>query len=222
MPPRWNHAGIYLQHCCYWPARWDDGQILNLIKAGHFHRHWQPGSPHGPSTWYSMPSFLLTKDTPVASPSLLVSTSRAIALEITSTLPVFMAGRSAHWVKKNRLWQYCNYDCTVHRKNKRRDLHHFRWALVSMDKREGITFTPACVAPFLIISSCRRGRGGGKKNPSGSFSNPSLVPKMPIIYPPGHSMVFTSSYPIGQSSPRPSILFRLKSFGPKRREIRPQ
>src|SRR2546425_11421484 len=33
---------------------------------------------------------------------------------------------------------------------------------------------------------------------------------------------FRSSYVIGQSSPRPSMLLRLKSYGPKRSEMRPQ
>src|SRR5574343_742186 len=52
-------------------------------------------------------------------------------------------------------------------------------AFVRMDKREGITFTPAFCAPFLMINSCKRGLGGGRKIPSGSFSNPSLLPKTP-------------------------------------------
>ncbi len=34
---------------------------------------------------------------------------------------------------------------------------------VRIDKREGITFTPAVVAASLINNSCNRGLGGGKK-----------------------------------------------------------
>src|SRR5688572_5131162 len=43
-------------------------------------------------TVYSCMSSLLTKDTPVATPSLLVKTSRAIALGMMSTFPVAIAG----------------------------------------------------------------------------------------------------------------------------------
>ena len=45
-----------------------------------------------PFTWYSCISCVFTYDTPVAKPSLFVTTSRAIALVITSQLPVFIAG----------------------------------------------------------------------------------------------------------------------------------
>src|SRR5688572_7699372 len=46
-----------------------------------------------PLTWYSCISSFLMNDTPVALPSLLlVITSRAMALAMTSTLPVLIAG----------------------------------------------------------------------------------------------------------------------------------
>src|SRR5262245_41217993 len=43
-------------------------------------------------TEYSRPSFVLTYDTPVARPSVLVSTSRAIAPVMILSLPVFSEG----------------------------------------------------------------------------------------------------------------------------------
>src|SRR5262249_17454443 len=48
--------------------------------------------------------------------------------------------------------------------------------LVRIESREGMTGTPTLPAAFLIISSCNRGLGGGRKKPSGSFSRPPLVP----------------------------------------------
>jgi hypothetical protein len=50
-----------------------------------------------------------------------------------------------------------------------------------MESREGMTGTPTLPAAFLMKTSCSLGFGGGRKNPSGSFGNPSLVPNTPII-----------------------------------------
>src|SRR5580765_7250644 len=49
---------------------------------------------------------------------------------------------------------------------------------VRIESLEGITFTFACSAARLIKSSCKRGLGGGRKTPSGSFSSPSFVPNI--------------------------------------------
>src|ERR1051326_8161113 len=58
--------------------------------------------------------------------------------------------------------------------------------------------------------------------PSGSFGSPSFDPKMPTRRSSLSKYGCRSSYEIGQSSPRPSRLFRRKSSGPKRSEMRPQ
>src|ERR1700722_541782 len=53
--------------------------------------------------------------------------------------------------------------------------------LVRMDRRDGITGTPTRLPAFFMNSSCSLGLGGGRKMPSGSLNNPSLVPNTPSI-----------------------------------------
>src|SRR5450432_4486355 len=48
---------------------------------------------------------------------------------------------------------------------------------VRMESLEGITGMPILLPAFFIKRSCRRGLGGGRKMPSGSFGNHSLVPR---------------------------------------------
>src|ERR671933_128791 len=58
--------------------------------------------------------------------------------------------------------------------------------------------------------------------PSGSFGRFSFEPKIPTRTSSLSKYGLRSSYEIGQSSPRPSMLLRRKSSGPNRSEMRPQ
>src|SRR5688572_32573526 len=103
-----------------------------------------------PVTWYSCMSSLFTYETPVASPSLFVRTSRAIALGITSMLPVAIAGftRTDDDEKSAYTWQPL-----LHCEQKKHEPRSSLIAFVRIERREGITVTPAVVAAFFIINS---------------------------------------------------------------------
>src|SRR5579862_2511970 len=131
-----------------------------------------------PETWYSCISSLLTYETPVARPSLFVSTSRAIALVTKSTLFVFSAGITRQDDEEKSPYTLQLRPHCAQKKHAPRSLFI---CLVRIDKREGITGTPILFPAFLINNSCSLGFGGGRKIPSGSFSRPSLVPKTPSI-----------------------------------------
>src|SRR3954471_5756550 len=114
---------------------------------------------------------------PVASPVFLsVNTSRAIALVTRSTLPVDNAGITRHEDAEKSAYAL---QLRPHCEQKKQEPLSLLIGLVSIDKRDGITGTPIPVAAFLIISSCRRGLGGGRKMPSGSLGKPSLEPNTP-------------------------------------------
>src|SRR5688500_2555297 len=91
-----------------------------------------------------------------------------------------------------------------------------------IERRLGMQVTFSLSDASFTISSQQRGFGGGWKMPSGWFGSPSFVPKMPTRRSTSSYHGLTSSYEIGQSSPRPSMDFRRKSSRPKRSEMRPQ
>ena len=106
----------------------------------------------------------------------LVNTSRAMALVTRSTFPVLRAG-IIKCRGRGKIRIYFATAATLRAiKTTARDLYLL---FVRIDKREGITGIPIFVAAFLINNSCSLGFGGGRKMPSGSLSNPSLVPNTP-------------------------------------------
>src|SRR5882757_5244594 len=131
-----------------------------------------------PVTWYSCISSLLMYEMPEARPSFSVITSRAIAFVIKSIFPVSSAGMTRQEeAEKSPYTLQLRPHCA---QKKHAPLSLFI-CLVRMESLEGITGTPTRLPAFFMKSSCSLGLGGGRKIPSGSLNNPSLVPKTPSI-----------------------------------------
>ncbi len=119
-------------------------------------------------TLYSCRSSRLTKETPVAFPSASVMTSRAMALGMTSTLPVSTAGFTS--TEEDEKSPY-TWHPRLHWLQKK---HAPRLSLsgngrVRIERREGITGMFSFCPAFFMYSSCSRGLGGGRNIPSGSL-----------------------------------------------------
>src|ERR1700750_1141354 len=97
-----------------------------------------------------------------------------------STLPVFIAGYINTLGEEKSAFAILQF--LPHWAQKKQDFLSvsFSIGLVRIESRDGITLTPDCCAAFFTNSSCNLGLGGGRKNPSGSLSNPSLVPNTPM------------------------------------------
>src|SRR6185295_6371424 len=114
---------------------------------------------------------------PVAFPLESVSTSRAIALAITSTLPVFNAGFTK--TEDDEKSPY-TVQPRLHCEQKKQAPLSLLIGLVRIDKRDGITGMFNEVPASLIKSSCNLGLGGGRKILSGSLGRFSFEPNTPI------------------------------------------
>src|SRR5579859_770937 len=115
-------------------------------------------------TSYSSMSSLFTYETPVALPSLSVNTSRAMALAITSTFPVFKAGFTS--TDDDEKSPY-TVQPRLHCEQKKHWPRSLLIGFVRMDRREGMTGIFRAVPASLMRSSCSLGLGGGRKIPSG-------------------------------------------------------
>src|SRR5687767_10079283 len=99
-----------------------------------------------PVTWYSCISSLFTYDTPVAFPFRSVMTSRTMALDMSSRLPVFRAGITRQEeAEKSAYTLQLRLHCPQ-KKHTPRSLLPGN-ASVRTDPLPGITLTPAFAAP---------------------------------------------------------------------------
>src|ERR1700759_637440 len=103
-----------------------------------------------PVTWYSCISSLFTYETPVAIPSLSVSTSRAMAFVTRSIFSVFIAG-----ITRQEEAEKSPYTLQLrpHCAQKKHCPLSALICLVRMDRREGMTGTPTLVPAFFMNSS---------------------------------------------------------------------